>query len=535
MPNLHKLGAYVAPQHDNWQAYLAAIRPPWVRILMPGENPTSKVCEVYELCPDADISLRWWDIDDGGDGNKASKLGAADVGARAMLDIHEMVRRVEAMEVEAKRIGRKFPDRARLWFNGLNEPQDYPRPLVVRYNVSGAKQAAASGFGFLHLEYSVGHPSEWPPKWGWAEEVFESIEMYDGRLALHEYWQPEGPHHEWTDAEGNKRSDWGALAGRYLHLPADVPIVITECGVDGRIYGRHATPDTGYAKFMPAGEYAVQLKDYLWEVGKDKRIEAVLPFITDVADKEWSSFNTIPAKDAFVEMLARLDDEKPDGSVYTVNLPALFGGGQGSEQPGLPSNGVVEPAPYVFLDPHVMRAILEVESGGNGFNDDGSLKIRFEAHIFERYVGKFLFGSYFRYDPHDILNAWFRPTLANEWHPIHRSQVDEYRAFEVAKNLPTGAFEAAYLSMSMGAAQIMGFNYHRVGFKSASAMYEAFVKDFRYQYIAFYNFIMSDNALVRAISERNWREVARLYNGPGLVDLYSARLELAYKRFSGEK
>lgn len=523
-----KLGAYIAPYHDpeKWRNYLKAIHPNWVRILMPGADSTGAVSDVYKHAMGSDISLRWWDLDDGGEGNKWSKF--EDPVASAKADVRDMVKRVESMEAQAAREGLPFPSRDFIWFNTPNEPpiQNLEMRDAIALNAATiVREAAKFGFGTMALEISVGNPHEWPPVWGWAKVVFDALRETDGVLALHEYWQPEGPHHVWTDHEGKERVDWGALAGRYLHLDYDGPIVITEAGVDGRIFNRFATPDTGYLKFMDAHKYAAQMKEYLREVREDSRIESVLPFITDVPDKEWESFNTLYAQDAFVTMLGELANEKqpiPTTDNTTVFVPSVH-------KPVVVDTGdpVVPHVAAGVVDPFVARSIFGVESGGKGFNDDGTLKIRFEAHIFKRYVPKNRYEAHFRYDEGDYLNAYYRQSIHHSWIPYHNSQKLEWEALTLAATLDQ---EAAYLSTSFGAAQIMGFNHARVGFPSASAMATAFARDFNYHIIAFFNYVLSDSTLLEAIRTKNWREIARLYNGSGLVDLYSARLEAEYKR-----
>jgi hypothetical protein len=537
MPNKHKLGAYIAPQHDPeaWKQYLFEIDPPWTRLLLPGDAPVDLVSQTYHLCPEGEISLRWWDLDDGGEPNKRSKFN--DPVAAATNDVAEMVHRIQTMENEAARHGMPFPPRSQLWINTPNEPPTWEhdlRPRIAENAVQMVRLAAMSGLGTMALELAVGHPEEWPPTWDWARLVLDAIKKYDGVLALHEYWQPEGPFYAW--GENNTRKDWGALAGRFQHLKANVPIVITECGVDGRIYNRHATPDTGYLKFMNADQYAGQMRSYLEELYHDPRVLAALPFITDVHDKEWESFNTLYARSAFDVMLTEMDNAGPrdpyTGSI-TVRLPDIRAGGTDPEPPSEPVSPVVYPVTaYAAVDPFVAKAVMLVESGGQGLNADGSLKIRFEAHIFEKYVPKNLFDAHFRYDRNDILQAWYRTTIHNAWVSYHNTQANEHTAFAIAREINN---RAAHLSISMGAAQIMGFNHARVGFDTPELMYEAFNQDTLFHLIAFFNYCFTSKAMMDALLAKDWRAMALHYNGSQFVDMYSARLEQAYRTLTGER
>jgi hypothetical protein len=536
MPNKHKLGAYLAPHHDPeaWHQYLFEIDPPWVRILLPGDAPVELVSQAFHLCPEAEISLRWWDLDDGGEPNKRSKF--TDPLASATKDVAEMVHRIQTMENEAARHGLPFPSRSQLWINTPNEPPTWEhalRPRIVENAAEMVRLAAMAGLGTMALELAVGHPEEWPPTWSWAQRVLDAIVKYDGVLALHEYWQPEGPFYAW--GENQTRKDWGALAGRYQHFKGDVPIVISETGVDGRIYNRHATPDTGYLKFMNADQYAAQMRSYLEEVHHDKRILAVLPFITDVQDGEWESFNTLYAKSAFDVMLTEMDNAQPSDKPahpVVVRLPDVRADGGDSEPASEPVAPVVYPVThYAAIDPFVAKAVLMVESGGQGLNPDGTLKLRFEAHIFEKYVAKNIFDAHFRYDRNDILQAWYRPNIHSAWVSYHNTQSNEHTAFNLARTINN---RAAHLSISMGAAQIMGFNHARAGFATPEQMYEAFTQDTLFHLIGFFNYCFTSKPMMDALLAKDWRAMALHYNGAGLVDLYSVRLEQAYTKLKGD-
>jgi len=501
---------------------------------MPGDAPVDIVSQVHQAAPDAEISLRWWDLDDGGDSNKRSKF--VDPQKAAEFDVKEMAGRLEEMERVASKNGLPWPRRDQLWFNAANEPPTWEhalRPAIATYNWVGIKRANLFGVGYMAGEIAVGHPDEWPPTYEWLVDVFYNLIKYDGLLALHEYWQQEGPHHEWTDASGNTRKDWGALAGRYTHLKANVKIAITEAGVEGAIYERNPRPDVGWAKFMDPDAYANQTKAYLIETGKDSRIETVLPFITDYQDAQWKSFDTLAVGPSYVRILAELGSERPPGGgtptppqpaePTETRLPWVGGGGESVRPSDGDSVHIVH-----SLDPFVVRAILDVESNGHGFQQ-GQLVIRFEAHVFAGYISKNIFDAHFRYDPDDPFSGWYRSTIHNEWVPYHDNQTREWEALDIATAIST---DKALLSTSMGSAQVMGFNYKRIGFPSVQEMYRALGEDETFHVIALYNYVLSDPKLVEAIQAKDWRTIATLYNGTGAVDLYAARLEKSYKEFT---
>jgi hypothetical protein len=158
------------------------------------------------------------------------------------------------------------------------------------------------------------------------------------------------------------------------------------------------------------------------------------------------------------------------------------------------------------LEPSVAAAVLITESSGSGYGKDGRLKIRFERHIFASRTG-----------------AWVANT--------HRDQAEEYRAFEEAQRLDRAA---AFASISMGSAQIMGFNARSIGYDDAEAMFEAMSASEARQIDGFFAFVAGRPALLQAARGRNWAAFARGYNGPAYsrnrYDIKMATYDAAYTK-----
>lgn len=174
------------------------------------------------------------------------------------------------------------------------------------------------------------------------------------------------------------------------------------------------------------------------------------------------------------------------------------------------------------IDPLVLEAIIKVESGGQAYGPDGRLLIRFEAHIFDsRYP-----SGRFRYNA-DKPWTGQQVYVNGQWQNIHTGrQGDEYLALEKAK---VADFDAAYESISMGLGQIMGFNAKRIGYASAYDMFCAFRRSEAAQVIGLINFFLSDPQLTQAARSKDWRTIARLYNGPGDVDRVAPLLQRTYE------
>lgn len=182
----------------------------------------------------------------------------------------------------------------------------------------------------------------------------------------------------------------------------------------------------------------------------------------------------------------------------------------------------------VEIEPGIALAVLTVESSGAGFVGE-RMTIRFENHVFWREWGKAnqaVFESHFRFD---AARPWtghaFRPKPGAPWGSFHGDQQAEWRVFEFASKLSQ---PAAKRSISMGAPQIMGFNFARIGYDSVSEMFEAFASGLRAQILGLFDFIKgpgTDSTLLEALRRRKFTDFAAGYNGPAQAAQYAARLE----------
>lgn len=157
------------------------------------------------------------------------------------------------------------------------------------------------------------------------------------------------------------------------------------------------------------------------------------------------------------------------------------------------------------IETAVAAAVMSVESGGEGFRN-GKMVIRFEKHIFRDLTGH---------------NVWVRHT---------GRQADEYDAFQRAVAINK---EAAHDSISMGAAQVMGFNAERIGYSSATEMFEDFMNSETAQLKGMFEFIRTSRGLMRAARNKDWASFAYLYNGPGYAaNAYDSKMAAAYSAFN---
>lgn len=178
------------------------------------------------------------------------------------------------------------------------------------------------------------------------------------------------------------------------------------------------------------------------------------------------------------------------------------------------------------IETATVLAILAIESGGSGFVN-GRLKIRFENHIFRKslleagrlgeYENNFAGGL--RWDD----NHMYR--LNGELHKTHTGKQDsEWAALGVAQRIDP---ELGARAISMGASQVMGFNFRANGFSSAVAMLEAYARSEAEHIRGMFNF-MKNRGLLDAMRRNDFEAVALGYNGPGQVERYARLMRNAY-------
>jgi len=173
----------------------------------------------------------------------------------------------------------------------------------------------------------------------------------------------------------------------------------------------------------------------------------------------------------------------------------------------------------------VIKAVKQVETGQYGaFLPNGKPSILFEGHIFWRELVKR------GIDPTEFITG-NENILYNKWTKEHYlGGIKEYNRLEQAINIHK---EAAYCSASWGMFQIMGFNFAFCMCRNVFEFVEIVSAGESEQLDLFVRFIQSCG-LDKHLREHNWKEFARLYNGPGYsVNGYDKRLKEAYKGYVG--
>ena len=178
------------------------------------------------------------------------------------------------------------------------------------------------------------------------------------------------------------------------------------------------------------------------------------------------------------------------------------------------------------IEEAALRAVMEVECKGRGFNSDGSPVILFERHKF--YQG--LRAINWKTKAAELYKAY--PDICNpNWGGYGKSS-EQHSKLERAAALNR---EVALESTSWGLGQVMGFNWKSLGYPSLQAFINAMYKDEISQLDAMCRFIKV-NGLLRYIKSKNWAAFAEAYNGPDYKrNSYDTKLAAAYEKYSGAK
>ena len=175
------------------------------------------------------------------------------------------------------------------------------------------------------------------------------------------------------------------------------------------------------------------------------------------------------------------------------------------------------------LEPALLRAIVDIESSGQGFYSkdhefSNKCKVRFEPDFFQRFAST---------------RPFFLPASISIESAKKDSRFTGRKAYEQAiLQSPSSAIKAT----SFGLGQILGMNYKIVGFNSLIEFSNAMENSEYQQLEALVRFISSNTSLLIAAREINFVEIARLYNGPNYLSRgYDRKLADAYKILKRKK
>lgn len=163
-----------------------------------------------------------------------------------------------------------------------------------------------------------------------------------------------------------------------------------------------------------------------------------------------------------------------------------------------------------------LRAVIEVETRGGGFDVHGRPKMLFEPHVFYRELS----GA--------EREEAVRLGLAYRRWGERRYPRDSYPRLIQAMGINV---DAALRSASWGLGQIMGFNHQMAGYLSAKEMVDGFLDDEEVHLAAMVEFIISCG-LDDDLRREDWRGFARGYNGSGYAKHgYHTKLKASFGKW----
>ena len=174
-----------------------------------------------------------------------------------------------------------------------------------------------------------------------------------------------------------------------------------------------------------------------------------------------------------------------------------------------------------------LRAILEKESKGSGFNADGTPKILYERHImYQRLTEHFGLATakYWATGRSDLV---YSKGYGAGGYGKYSEQPKKLEA--AAKIDRTSALE----SCSWGIAQIMGYHWKLCGFSSIQQFVNAMYKSEDSQFEVFVKFL-EGSGIVPYLKKLDWANVALRYNGKNYKqNNYDVDLKRYYLKFKG--
>lgn len=174
-----------------------------------------------------------------------------------------------------------------------------------------------------------------------------------------------------------------------------------------------------------------------------------------------------------------------------------------------------------------LRAILEKESKGSGFNADGTPKILYERHImYQRLTEHFGLATakYWATGRSDLV---YSKGYGAGGYGKYSEQPKKLE--DAAKIDRTSALE----SCSWGIAQIMGYHWKLCGFSSVQQFVNAMYKSEDSQFEVFVKFL-EGSGIVPYLKKLDWANVALRYNGKNYKqNNYDVDLKRYYLKFKG--
>ena len=273
-----KLGYHVQGWTAGTLQTVLQARAPILKVMA---NDVGPVREVAQAVPQLTVVVRRY-FDDGE--QRELLMARRDGGRRcALAVVRQFERLLEALPPAV---------RARTFVEGLNEVGLWDDAQAYNeFTVGFAETCRALGVRPAVYSFPTGNPpgyrdgsrEDLAAYWAHYHDGLEAAREANGALALHEY-----------DAPTMRRlSSWLCLRYRRVWeaLPERLrlPVVITECGIDGGVLGA-PIEQAGWRAYLSAYDYALELAWYDDELQRDAGVIGATIFTAGNLDK-WTSFD----------------------------------------------------------------------------------------------------------------------------------------------------------------------------------------------------------------------------------------------------
>lgn len=179
-------------------------------------------------------------------------------------------------------------------------------------------------------------------------------------------------------------------------------------------------------------------------------------------------------------------------------------------------------AKLLGVETAALRAVIEVECKGSGFNADGTPVILFERHVFYRRLRAINWLT------KSIEWSQQHPDICNPDSGGYGKYSEQHQKLERASTLNR---DVALESCSWGIGQVMGYHWKLLGCPSLQNFINAMYKDEVSQLEAMCRYIKV-TGLIKALKNRDWKAFARGYNGAAYAkNDYDVKLANAYKKW----
>ncbi len=193
--------------------------------------------------------------------------------------------------------------------------------------------------------------------------------------------------------------------------------------------------------------------------------------------------------------------------------------------PILTRDDIAQAVQILGCEEAAIKAVIEVEAGGKGFDAKGRPTILFEPHVFERELNAAGIP-----DTHPvIIHARKRGLCSPTWNKALYGPTADARWAQVEGAMGIHQ-EAAFKSVSYGIGQVLGQNHLICGFETAPKMLNVMCHSEGHQLLAMINFIKR-RGLADELQRRDWAGFAHGYNGRQYhLNSYDVKLQRAYER-----